>query len=107
MGQISAVIETGGKQYRVQEGDIIRVELLDSNPGDEVTFDKVLLVSGEGQSKIGTPVVENAKVLGKLVQELKGPKLIAFKYKRRKNYRRKVGHRQKYSVVEIQSVQVS
>lgn len=106
MSTISAVIETGGKQYRVQEGDVIQVERLGKASGDEVSFDKVLLISGDGQVKIGDPILKGAKVLGKFVNELKGKKIVAFKYKRRKNYRRKVGHRQKYSLVKIESVQV-
>ena len=107
MSKLSAVIETGGKQYKVKEGDVIEIEKLDNVPGEEVSFDRILLVSGEGTIKIGNPIVKTAKVLGKLVKETKGPKLIAFKYTRRANYRRKVGHRQKYSLVKIESVKAS
>jgi large subunit ribosomal protein L21 len=106
MSTISAVIETGGKQYKVKEGDLIQVERLGKASDEEVTFDKVLLISGEGQFKVGDPIIKGAKVLGKFVQEMKGKKIFAFMYKRRKNYRRKVGHRQKYSLIKIESVQV-
>ena len=101
-----AVIRTGGKQYKVKEGDVIQVERLGKASGEEISFDKVLLVSGEGQLKVGDPIVKGAKVLGKFISELKGKKTVAFMYKRRKNYRRKVGHRQKYSLVRIESVQI-
>ncbi|MBI1883020.1 MAG: 50S ribosomal protein L21 [Chlamydiae bacterium] len=99
-----AVIETGGKQYQVRPGDVLQVERLDKTPEGAISFDRVLLVSKEGQIKVGTPILNGAKVLGKFVKEVKGEKLIAFKYKRRKNYRRKVGHRQKYDLVKIESV---
>ncbi len=102
-----AIIETGGKQYQVQEGDVLEIELLPKASSEEILFDKVLLISQDGKVKIGTPIVKEAKVLGKLVKETKGEKIIAFKYKRRKGYRRKVGHRQKYSVVKIESVKVA
>lgn len=104
MSNLSAVIESGGKQYRVKEGDVIQVERLEKNPGEEVLFDQVLLISGDGELKVGSPILKEAKVLGKFIKEFKGKKLICFKYKRRKNYRRKVGHRQKYSLVRIESV---
>ena len=107
MAILSAVIETGGKQYKVKEGDIIQVERLEKNPGDDISFDQVLLVTGEDKTKVGNPILKEAKVLGKLIKEFRGEKLIAFKYRRRKNYRRKVGHRQRYSLVKIESVQVA
>lgn len=106
MSESYAIIETGGKQYQVREGDVIQVERVVKNPGDEVSFDRVLLVSKEGEIKVGDPILKDAKVLGKFLKEIKGEKVIAFKYKRRKNYRRKVGHRQKYSLVKIESLQV-
>lgn len=101
-----AVIETGGKQYRVQKGDTLRIEKLDGQPGSEYKFDRVLLVAEDGKVKIGTPTVEKASVLGKILKEDKEEKLVIFKYKRRKNYKWKQGHRQKVSVVKIEDIKV-
>ena len=99
-----AVIKTGGKQYRVSQGDRLRVEKLAGNIGDAVTLGEVLLVgSGEG-IKIGTPVVAGAKVEAKIVAQDKGPKIIIFKFRRRKNYRRKTGHRQPFTALEITGI---
>lgn len=95
-----AIIETGGKQYRVEKGDILDVELLGASTGN-VVFDKVMFLSQNSTSKVGTPYVAGSKVQGEILCETKGPKVIAFKYKQRKNQRRKVGHRQKYSRVKI------
>ncbi len=96
-----AIIKTGGKQYRVQKGDIIQVELLSDKSDGPVHFDNVLFVNDGKSVKIGTPILTDCKVTGELLNEVKGPKVIAYKYKRRKNYHRKVGHRQKYSQVKI------
>jgi len=89
-----AVIKTGGKQYRVQEGDILEIEKLDYQAGQEIEFTDVLLVDDDSQTLIGTPFVEQAKVVGIVVESFKGEKVIVFKKKRRKQYRRKKGHRQ-------------
>ena len=98
-----AVIETGGKQYRVQEGDVITVEKLNAEVGDTVTFDKVLVL-GEGKDvKVGTPYVD-AAVTGSVVENGKGKKVIIFKYKAKKDYRKKQGHRQPYTMVKIESL---
>ena len=98
-----AVIETGGKQYRVQEGDVITVEKLNAEVGDTVTFDKVLVL-GEGKDvKVGTPYVD-AAVTGSVVENGKGQKVIIFKYKAKKDYRKKQGHRQPYTMVKIESL---
>ena len=95
-----AIIETGGKQYRVQEGDVITVEKLDAAVGETVCFDHVLVL-GEGEGiQVGTPYVGTA-VEGKVVEEGKGKKVIIFKYKAKKDYRKKQGHRQPYTMVEI------
>jgi large subunit ribosomal protein L21 len=103
---MQAVIRTGGKQYLVKPGDKIDVELLDIADGEEVKFEDVLMVSnGENDIKLGTPTVEGASVKGKLLGQLKGKKVIVFKFKRRKGYRRKQGHRQKFSSVEITDIQ--
>jgi len=98
-----AIIETGGKQVKVEEGQEITVELLRGKEGEEVTFDKVLFVGGE-DSKIGTPYVEGATVTGKIVEHGRGKKIIIFKYKAKKNYRRKQGHRQPYTKVKIEKI---
>ena len=87
-----AIIATGGKQYRVSEGDVIYIEKIDAQVDSTVSFD-VLLVGNDGDVKIGTPVVEGVKVEGKVVGQIRGEKIIVFKYKSKKNYRRKQGHR--------------
>lgn len=100
-----AVVETGGKQYCVREGDTFRVEKLGRKPGEIIEFDRVLLVADdEGVVKIGTPVVPGAKVIAKVVSEGKSRKLLVFKYKAKKNYRRRYGHRQPFTEVCIQSI---
>lgn len=96
-----AVIETGGKQYRVQEGDTIFVEKLEANAGDEINFDKVLLVSGDGDAKIGKPYVDRTTVSANVLEQGKAKKVIVFKYKSKKDYRKKQGHRQPYTKVQI------
>ena len=98
-----AVIKTGGKQYRVSQGDKLRVEKLPGNVGDAVTFDQVLLVGGEAL-KLGKPLVGGAKVEAKITAQGLGKKLIVFKFRRRKNYRRKNGHRQPYTALEIVNI---
>ena len=99
-----AVIQTGGKQYRVQQGDVIYVEKINAQADETVTFEKVLLV-GEGESvKVGTPAVEGAKVQGKVLAQVKGQKIIVYKYKAKKNERKKQGHRQPYTKVEITAI---
>lgn len=100
-----AIIETGGKQYKVQAGDTIYVEKLEAGEGDVVTFDKVLVVSKEDGLVAGTPLVSGASVSGKVEKHGKGEKIIVFKYKAKKNYRRKQGHRQPYTKVIIDSIQ--
>ena len=98
-----AVIQTGGKQYRVQQGDVIYVEKLDAQEGDAVSFD-VLLTGDDGNVTIGTPCVSGAKVEGKVLKQLKSAKVVVFKYKAKKNERKKQGHRQPYTKVEITAV---
>lgn len=97
-----AIIETGGKQYRVEEGDELDVELLSSE--GEFKFEKVLLVHDGNTPKIGLPHLDKCAVHAEVIGMTKGPKVIAFKYKRCKNYRRTVGHRQKYSRVKIKKI---
>ncbi len=99
-----AIIETGGKQYRVSQGERIRVERLPGEVGAEVGFDRVLLV-GDGEAvTVGTPVVQGAKVTGRIVAQDRARKVIVFKFQRRKNYRRKQGHRQHYTELQVTSV---
>ena len=99
-----AVIKTGGKQYRVQQGDVIFVEKIDAQADEAVTFDEVLLVGNDGETKIGTPVVEGAKVEGKVLAQVKAKKIVVYKYKAKKNERKKQGHRQPYTKVEITAI---
>ncbi len=96
-----AVIQTGGKQYKVEPGEELSVEKLDGDVGDEVYFDKVLLVSEEDKVKVGRPVLENTKVIAKITRQARGPKIVVFKYKRRKGYRKKQGHRQSLTGLKI------
>ena len=98
-----AIIATGGKQYRVSEGDVIYIEKIDAQVDSTVSFD-VLLMGNDGDVKIGTPVVEGVKVEGKVVGQIRGEKIVVYKYKSRKNYRRKQGHRQPYTKVEITKI---
>ena len=102
-----AIIESCGKQYKVAEGDVVFFEKLDTEEGKKITFDKVILVSDEGKVEIGSPYVKGAKVEGKVVAHGKGKKIIVFKYKAKKNYRRKQGHRQPYTKVEITSIKTA
>ena len=99
-----AVIQTGGKQYRVQQGDVIFVEKIDAQADEAVTFDEVLLVGNDGETKIGTPVVEGAKVEGKVLAQVKSKKIVVYKYKAKKNERKKQGHRQPSTKVEITAI---
>ncbi len=102
-----AIIEACGKQYKVSKGDVVFFEKLDGEEGKKVKFDKVVLVSDEGKVEVGTPYVKGAAVEGKVVAHGKAKKIIVFKYKAKKNYRRKQGHRQPYTKVEITSIKVA
>ena len=99
-----AIIESGGKQYRVEKDDVIEVELLQPAANNKIQFKNVLFVHDGNNAKVGAPYVSKSAVIGELLQEIRGPKVIAFKYKRRKQIRRKVGHRQKYSKVKITEI---
>ena len=99
-----AVIETGGKQYRVQPGDVIDVERLPA-ADEAIVFERVLMIGGEGDARIGNPVVEGAQVSATRVGDVRGPKIVVFKKKRRKGYRRTRGHRQDYVRVRIGEIQ--
>lgn len=98
-----AVIKTGGKQYKVSEGDVINVEKLGAEEGDKVTFDQVLLVSGD-DLKVGDPVVKNASVEGSVVKNGRAKKVIVYKYKRKTGYHKKNGHRQSFTQVKIEKI---
>lgn len=99
-----AVIETGGKQYRVQEGDVVFVEKLDVAVGEVVNFDKVLILSNEAGLNAGKPYVEGAKVEGTVIEQGKAKKIIVFKIKAKKNERNKKGHRQPYTRIKIEKI---
>ncbi|QBG47720.1 50S ribosomal protein L21 [Verrucomicrobia bacterium S94] len=98
-----AVIETGGKQYRVQQGDVLEVELLAEEAGASVEFD-ALAVSNGSELSIGTPVVDGVKVTASVVENLRGDKIYSFKKKRRKGYRRKIGHRQELTKIKVEAI---
>lgn len=100
-----AVIKTGGKQYSVSPNDTITVMTLDGAPGDVVTFDNVLMLAGDGVPTIGSPFVDGAKVTGEIVEQTRGPKVISFKKRRRKNSKRKRGHRQDLTLVKITAIE--
>ena len=98
-----AVIKTGGKQYKVAQGDKLRVEKVPGNVGEAVTFDQVLLVAGDAL-KLGKPLVAGAKVEAKILAQGRGRKLVVFKFRRRKNYRRHTGHRQPFTALEVTKI---
>jgi large subunit ribosomal protein L21 len=100
-----AVIKTGGKQYRVAPGDILQVERLTGQVGDKITVDQVLFIGGNGEVKIGTPTLPDAKVSAEIVNQGLAKKIIVFKKKRRKGYSRKRGHRQKLTTLKIVEIQ--
>lgn len=99
----NAVIRTGGKQYRVAPGDVLRIEKLAGSPGDKITFDEVLFLGGDSP-KFGAPLVSGAKVSAEIVAQDRGEKIVIFKFKRRKKHRRKNGHRQSFTAVKITEV---
>lgn len=100
-----AIIKTGGKQYKVAAGDVITVEKLAAGEGEAVVFDQVLTVVNEADVKIGTPVVEGAKVTGKVEAQGKDKKILVFKYKAKSNYRKRQGHRQPFTKVVIEKIE--
>lgn len=99
-----AVIETGGKQYRVQQGDVVFVEKLDAEEGTNVDFEKVLIMSKDGDIVVGKPYVDGAKVEATVLEQGKAKKIVVFKYKSKKNYRKKHGHRQPFTKVKIENI---
>lgn len=101
-----AVIETGGKQYRVQPGQVLAVEKLDAQPGDMVEIDTVLAAKKDTVIKVGSPYVEGARVIARVLEHGRGKKIVVFKYKPKKNYKRKQGHRQPYTKIKIEEIVV-
>jgi large subunit ribosomal protein L21 len=100
-----AVIRTGGKQARVTPGDRVRVEKLPGAVGDRIELGEVLMLGGEGSERVGTPLVAGARVVGTITAQARGPKVMTFKMKRRKGYRRKQGHRQAYTEIRIEGIE--
>jgi large subunit ribosomal protein L21 len=101
-----AVLATGGKQYRVAPGDKLEIEKLEIEPGQPVTFDQVMLVNNDGQVTVGTPVVAGASIVADVLEQKRGEKVWSFKLKRRKGYRKKIGHRQSLTVVQVKEIKV-
>lgn len=101
-----AIFRTGGKQYRAEEGRTLRISSIAAEPGDTVTFDEVLLHANDGDFKVGAPLVSGAGITAEVVKHGKGEKIIIFKHKRRKNYRRKQGHRQKFTEVRVGEIEL-
>jgi large subunit ribosomal protein L21 len=101
-----AIVEDGGKQYKVSEGSIIDVDHYEAESGDQIELDRILLVSDDNQISIGTPYVQNAKVEATIISHVKGPKITVFKYKPKIRYRVKSGHRQTYTRLRIDSIQI-
>ncbi len=99
-----AVIETGGKQYTVKEGDVLSVEKLEVSEGDKVEFDRVLLISADEETKVGSPLLEGAKVVAEVLENGKGKKVIVYKFKAKKGFSKKKGHRQPFTKVKISSI---
>ena len=99
-----AVIKTGGKQYRVGEGDLLRVEKINGEIGEVVEFEEILMIANGERVEIGRPVLNDSKVVGEIVEQGKGKKVIVFKSKRRKGYSKKQGHRQQYTVLKIKEI---
>ncbi len=99
-----ALVEIKGKQYKAEKGRILRVDRIDSEKGDSLEFDKVLMLSNDSDVRIGTPFVEGIKVQGSVEDQIKDKKVIVFKYKKRKNYRRTQGHRQQYTLIKVNDI---
>jgi large subunit ribosomal protein L21 len=102
---VYAIIQSGGKQYRVETGDVIRVERLDAPAGETVTLSEVLLVGAEGNTRVGAPLVAGASVVGTVVEQGRDRKVRVFKYKKRKHYRRTRGHRQSFTALRIDRIE--
>lgn len=101
-----AIIQTGGKQYRVEPNTVLSVEKIEAEPGTEIEINEVLMVRTDEGLRAGTPYVQGAKVVAEVVKQIKGPKIIGFKYKPKKNERKRWGHRQRYTVLRIKEIQI-
>ena len=101
-----AIVETGGKQYRVSSGDTVKIERVNAEAGQTYTFDKVLMVNNDGQVQVGAPTLSSASVEADVVEHLRGPKVLSYKMKRRKAHRKMIGHRQELSLVKIKEIKV-
>jgi large subunit ribosomal protein L21 len=101
-----AVVNTGGKQYKVQKGETLRIEKIPGEVGSQVTFDKVLMVADGENVRLGQPLLEKAAVMASIVEQDRAKKILVFKYKRRKRYRRKQGHRQPYTAIRIDGIDI-
>ncbi len=101
-----AIVRDRGMQYRVEQGDTLQVDLLDAEPGSAIELTEVLLVGDNGETRVGTPLVEGAVVRAEVVGDIKGKKIIVFKYRNKKRYRRRTGHRQKYTHLKINEIVV-
>ena len=101
---MNAVVKTGGKEYRISQGDLIRVEKIEGKVGDQVTMKDILMISDEDKVQVGNPFLTNAVITGEIVQQVRGKKVLTYKMKRRKNYRRTKGHRQTYTYVRVNDI---
>lgn len=99
-----AVFKTGGKQYKIKEGDILRIEKIAGEVGTDISFDKVLMFADGKNINVGVPILDSVEINGHILEQGKSKKIIVFKYKRRKRYRRKQGHRQQYTAIKIDSI---
>jgi len=104
--EVYAIIQTGGKQYKVSEGIILKVEKLEAEAGDKLVLDQVLMLNDEnGNTKIGSPLLDGARVTVEVVEQGRGKKVVVYKYKKRKNYRRKQGHRQPFTKIKVEKIE--
>ena len=101
---MNAVVKTGGKEYRIAKGDLIRVEKMEGKVGDQVTMKDILMISDEDKVQVGNPFLTNAVITGEIVQQVRGKKVLIYKMKRRKNYRRTKGHRQTYTYIRVNDI---
>ncbi|AEB09224.1 50S ribosomal protein L21 [Desulfobacca acetoxidans] len=102
-----AIVQTGGKQYRVQPGDVLRVERLAGEVGDDITLDQVLLVAAEDEFQVGRPLIDGAFIRGQILRQGRARKILVFKKKRRKDYRRLQGHRQQYTALQVKEIRLA